>query len=158
MRRQPHPQSPVQTARNRWWAPFLLAFIAALAFWTWQQWQLQPDPPQEPKAAADRAEEPGTPVMDHAKANLAALFSTDDYPMAAIRNEEQGTAAFKLTIDRQGRVSKCEITSSSGSDVLDDATCNIVTKRARFVPARDSNGESVPDEYSGRIRWELPED
>jgi len=90
--------------------------------------------------------------------NLPALFSTDDYPMDAIRNEEQGTSAFKLTIDRQGRVADCAITSSSGSKSLDAATCNVIQTRARFVPARDSSGNAVTDEFRGRIRWELPDD
>ncbi len=78
--------------------------------------------------------------------------------MEAIRNEEQGTTAFRVEINRSGRVSDCIVTSSSGSDALDEATCKILERRARFVPARDSAGNRVPDEYSGRIRWELPDD
>jgi len=159
VKRRSHPKSPVQRARNPWWAPFLLAFLAAGAFWTWQQWQLQPDSPQEPKeTSSPPREEPRVPAANPAKANLVALFSTDDYPMDAIRNEEQGTSAFRLTIDRQGRVANCEITSSSGSKTLDEATCNIIRTRARFTPARDSSGDAVSDEYSGKIRWELPDE
>ena len=137
----------------------MLAFLAAGAIWTWQQWQLQPDAPDEPKETSPPlGDQPRAPAADPAKANLVALFSTDDYPVEAIRNEEQGTSAFKLTIDRQGRVANCDITSSSGSETLDVATCKILERRARFVPARDSAGNRVPDEYSGRIRWELPAD
>ncbi|WP_294121069.1 energy transducer TonB [Sphingomonas sp.] len=141
------------------WAPFLLAFLAAGAIWTWQQWQLQPDAPDEPKeTSSPPGAQPRAPAADPAKANLVALFSTDDYPMEAIRNEEQGTTAFRVEINRSGRVSDCIVTSSSGSDALDEATCKILERRARFVPARDSAGNRVPDEYSGRIRWELPDD
>jgi protein TonB len=145
VRRRTHPQSPVQRAPNRWWAPFLLAFLAAIAFWTWQQSIIQPD-------------EPPAPLAEHAKANLMALFSDDDYPAAAIRREEQGTVAFKLSINRRGGVDRCDIVSSSGSATLDHATCEIVTSRARFVPARDSRGDRIADEYSGRVRWVLPSD
>lgn len=93
-----------------------------------------------------------------AKANLLQLFSTDDYPVEAIRREEQGTAAFQLSINRRGYVSDCRIVSSSGSDALDRATCGILESRARFDPARNAQGKRVADHYSGRIRWELPDE
>ena len=148
MKRRSHPRSPVQHARNPWWAPFLLAFMLAGVIWTWQQWQIQ----------SDELEKPTGPVAEHAKANLMLLFSTDDYPIKAIQNEEQGTVAFKLTIDRRGRINRCDIIGSSGSEALDEATCKILERRARFVPAKDSAGNAVPDEFSSRIRWELPEE
>jgi protein TonB len=93
-----------------------------------------------------------------ARANLASLFSTDDYPQSAIRNEEQGTTAVRLTVGPDGRVSDCSITSSSGSSALDSATCNILRRRARFTPAKDQAGNPISDSYSQRIRWELPSD
>jgi protein TonB len=89
---------------------------------------------------------------------LPGLFSTDDYPQSAIRNEEQGTTAVRLTIGPDGRVSDCSITSSSGSSALDSATCNILKRRARFTPAKDQAGNPVSDTFPQRIRWELPED
>ena len=92
-----------------------------------------------------------------AKANLIAIFSADDYPSEAIRNDEQGTVAYQLQDDRRGRVSECRIKTSSGSQALDDATCRIIENRARFEPARDRAGKRIADEYSGRISWELPE-
>lgn len=91
-----------------------------------------------------------------ATANLPALFSTDDYPAAALRAEQQGTAAFAVAIDRTGRVTACSITQSSGSESLDWATCSIVQRRARFSPARDVGGQAVEDRAQGRIRWMLP--
>jgi hypothetical protein len=33
-------------------------------------------------------------------------------------------------------VSRCNVVSSSGSSSLDNATCSILAKRARFTPAR----------------------
>ena len=92
-----------------------------------------------------------------AKANLIAIFSADDYPSEAIRNDEQGTVAYQLQVDRRGRVSECRIKSSSGSSTLDEATCRILEDRARFEPARDRTGKRIADEYTGRIRWQLPE-
>ncbi len=110
-----------------------------------------PPPPPAPPA-------PRVSQAARARGNLVALFSTDDYPQSAIRNEEQGTTAVRLTIGSDGRVSDCSITSSSGSSALDNATCSILRRRARFTPAKDQAGNPVSDSYSQRIRWELPSD
>ncbi|WP_426267922.1 energy transducer TonB [Sphingomonas sp. LHG3443-2] len=89
--------------------------------------------------------------------NLAAYLSPDDYPREAIRNEEQGFVAYRLSIDADGSVSACAVEASSGSASLDVATCRILSERARFTPARDRRGRAVPDSVSGRVRWALPD-
>jgi protein TonB len=93
-----------------------------------------------------------------AKGNLPSLFSTDDYPQSAIRNEEQGTTAVRLTIGTDGRVADCQITASSGSNALDAATCSVIKRRARYSPAKDQAGNAVTGSDSTRIRWELPDE
>jgi protein TonB len=110
-------------------------------------------PPAPPAPPAPRVSQAA-----RAKGNLVSLFSTDDYPQSAIRNEEQGTTAVKLTIGPDGRVADCSITASSGSSALDNATCSILRRRARFSPAKDQAGNPISDSYSQRIRWELPSD
>lgn len=110
-------------------------------------------PPAPPAPPAPRVSQAA-----RAKGNLPGLFSTDDYPQSAIRNEEQGTTAVRLSIGPDGRVSDCSITSSSGSSALDSATCNILKRRARFTPAKDQAGNPISDTFPQRIRWELPED
>ena len=124
---------------------------------------LNPTPPITPIArpAPPAPAAPPPPRVSQAaraKGNLPSLFSTDDYPQAAIRGEEQGTTAVRLTISPDGRVSDCSVTSSSGSSSLDGATCSILKRRARFSPAKDQNGQSISDTTSTRIRWELPSD
>jgi len=91
-----------------------------------------------------------------AKGSLVGLFSSDDYPNSALSANEQGTTAVRLTIGTDGRVSACDITQSSGSSALDNATCNILRRRARFSPAMDSNGQPTTDTYSQRITWKVP--
>jgi len=93
-----------------------------------------------------------------AKGSLPGLFSTDDYPSSAIRDEEQGTVSVRLTIGTDGRVSDCNVTSSSGSRALDSTTCSILKRRARYTPAKDETGRNVTDTDTARIRWQLPED
>jgi protein TonB len=74
-----------------------------------------------------------------------------------MRAGEQGTSGFRLEVGTDGRVTGCSITKSSGSSTLDEATCRLVSKRARFTPAKDSSGNAIPDSYSNRVRWQIPE-
>jgi protein TonB len=92
-----------------------------------------------------------------AKANLASYVSDADYPLSAIRGEEQGTTRFRLSVGPDGRVTGCTVTASSGSSALDSATCRLMKSRARFSPARDSNGNATSDTVASSIRWVLPE-
>jgi len=108
-----------------------------------------PAPPAPPPA-------PRVVPPQRARANLNSYFSTDDYPAGALRNNEQGTTAFSLTIGTSGRVEACTVTSSSGSSALDQATCRILRSRARYTPARDENGNPVAGHDSARVTWRLP--
>jgi protein TonB len=91
-----------------------------------------------------------------AKANLVSLFGDQDYPAAALAAREQGDVAFSLDVGANGRVMGCAITRSSGSASLDSATCRLITSRARFTPALDASGTTVPDKVAGKISWTLP--
>lgn len=91
-----------------------------------------------------------------AKANLASLFFDQDYPAAALAAREQGMVGFSLEIGPNGRVAACAVTRSSGSSELDSATCRLIQSRARFTPALDAGGATVPDKVRGMINWTLP--
>ena len=110
-----------------------------------------PAPPAPPAPPPPRVVPP-----QRARANLNSYFSTDDYPAGALRNNEQGTTGFSLTIGPSGRVEACTITSSSGSSALDQATCRILRSRARYTPARDESGNAATGRDSGRVTWRLP--
>lgn len=91
-----------------------------------------------------------------AKGSLTSLFSADDYPAAAQAAGAQGTAQATITIGPDGRVTGCEITRSTGNSSLDQATCNIIRRRAKYVPAKDSNGNSTSDTLqTPPITWRL---
>jgi protein TonB len=79
-----------------------------------------------------------------ARGDVRTLFSVDDYPIDALRNGQQGTVQAQLSIGPSGRVADCVIIRSSGVSSLDEATCGIMKRRARFRPARDANGNAVP--------------
>ena len=59
----------------------------------------------------------------------------------------KGTVQASLTIGPDGRVVGCNVTRSSGNSSLDGATCNILRRRAKFTPARDSNGKPTTDTH-----------
>jgi protein TonB len=91
-----------------------------------------------------------------AKANLASLFSDQDYPAEAIAAREEGSVGFELEVGSNGRVTACTVTRPSGSSALDATTCLLLRSRARFTPAVDVAGEPVADHLAGRIVWKLP--
>lgn len=88
--------------------------------------------------------------------NVVSLFSVDDYPGEAIRRNEQGTVGVHYKIGTDGKVSDCRVAESSGSKILDNQTCAIITKRVRYEPARTKSGEPVSSIGFQRIRWEMP--
>jgi TonB family protein len=150
-RRKPDPRSPVQPGRNP--APyFLAAIVAAVAIWVIQQNMLQDFPDVSDRTAVDRER----PRRADARGDLRSVFSSDDYPVIAQQNGEEGSVRAELIVDDHGRVSRCSILSSSGHRSLDHATCQILQRRARFTPARDVNGRPMPDRIvTPSIVWRL---
>ncbi|WP_366943575.1 energy transducer TonB [Parasphingopyxis sp.] len=106
-----------------------------------------PPPPPPPPSQAQAAQPRGNP---------GRWVTNADYPSASIRNEEQGTASFRLTVGTNGRVTNCQITSSTGYSRLDNETCRQLQRRARFRPALDDAGNPTTGTYSSSIRWEIP--
>lgn len=88
--------------------------------------------------------------------NPASWITPADYPAEAIRERLEGTLAFRVDVDEQGRVVGCTITESSKSSILDSSTCRLVARRARFEPARDAKGKPVRSTWSNRVKWKVP--
>jgi len=89
-------------------------------------------------------------------ANVPTVFSYDDYPEEAVRNGWQGDVVVEVTVSADGLPTDCDIVRSSGHKVLDDATCRIVIRRARFKPATDPNGHPIADRVIiPPIRWRI---
>ena len=118
-------------------------------------------PPIPPVVAAPPPPAPPPPPhktvsAQSAKGDLRTLFSADDYPAAAQAAGAEGTAQAQLTIGPDGRVVGCNLIRSTGNSSLDSATCNILKRRAKFTPARDSNGQPTTDTVSTPpIVWRL---
>jgi len=107
-------------------------------------------PPPPPPPPAPVKVEPA-----RAKADLHTLITQDDYPPSSMRNEETGTVRIRLEVGPSGRVSGCTVTGSSGHPALDTTACNLLTRRARFTPARDSSGNPTTDSVPTSVTWRL---
>jgi periplasmic protein TonB len=80
-------------------------------------------------------------------------ISDADYPAAAARQRAEGRVTYRLKVARDGRVRGCAIAESSGSIPLDEATCRLLTERARFAPRRGGS-DTLP--YTGIVNWRFP--
>lgn len=109
-----------------------------------------PAPPPPPAGPTQKASPRG---------RLGATISTDDYPDASLRAEEQGVTAVRYEVNEQGRVTpgSCSITKSSGFDRLDRRTCELVERRFRFNPALQG-GNPVKESRAQSVRWQIPND
>jgi protein TonB len=84
---------------------------------------------------------------------LSGGLQNSDYPRAALRNKLQGRVSVRFTVHTSGRISNCRITSSSGSPILDATTCQLLTDRLRFLPARDGAGRPIDSDLGSDYTW-----
>lgn len=91
-----------------------------------------------------------------ARASLGSYFSTDDYPISALRRGIEGTVRFELEIAPDGHVTRCNVTGSSGDASLDTTTCAIILGRAQYLPARDAERRAIVGSDRGSVTWRLP--
>lgn len=106
-------------------------------------------PPAPPVSQAVRA----TP-----RGNFQNLMSTDDYPSSSLRNNEEGTVGYRLDVGADGKVTACAVTQSSGHPLLDDTSCRLLQRRARFNIGKDAAGNATTSVYNGRFTWKIPKD
>ena len=120
-----------------------------------------PHPPPIPPVAVAPPPPPAPPPPRQSQAkslvgSLQGLISSDDYPASALDNNEQGTVTVMLTVGPSGRVTGCS--PSGGPSSLQQATCRLLTSRARFSPAQDANGAPTTSSYGPtRITWRIAE-
>lgn len=108
----------------------------------------------EPEESAEQA-----PMTIAVPARLRGgdnLITADDYPASALRNGEQGVTTARFQVDERGQVLDCTIIVSSGSRLLDNQTCALITRRFRYDPARSSSGMPLISSVTKTVRWSLP--
>jgi TonB family protein len=93
-----------------------------------------------------------TPAEPITKENWAGKI---EYPAKAKRQRSEGVTYFDLLISPDGKPTSCRTTKSSGSDELDQTTCAVALKQAKFRPARDEKGEPTHMLLRGHFAWTL---
>ena len=115
------------------------------------------DEPIRPEPKSSRSgPAPAIVAPAQARADPQSLIRPEDYPESALRMREHGRVGFTLEVGADGRVSQCIVTRSSGAAALDSATCRIMRSRARFTPARDSEGNPAESRVEQEAVWTLP--
>jgi TonB family protein len=76
-----------------------------------------------------------------------------DYPSRMLRRGEQAIVDFRLNVDTDGQVSGCHIQRSTQPVGFEEVVCDLLTRRARFEPALDSEGNPIASYYISTITF-----
>lgn len=125
--------------------------------------QSVPNPPpvvihQEAPVAPPAPPRPVVSQAAGAKGDPAQWITNDDYPPGAMREGREGVSRISWTVNTAGRVENCQVTSSSGTPELDDTACRLVTRRGKYSPAKDQNGNPISTTQSRAVRWQIPKE
>lgn len=88
--------------------------------------------------------------------DIPGRFRDDDYPMEAVRARQSGSVLVRLMVGADGRIGECVVVESSGAAVLDQRTCHVLLRRARYRPALDASGAPTRALAALRVHWLLP--
>lgn len=88
--------------------------------------------------------------------NARSWITPQDYPTSALRENRSGHTGFRLTIAPEGKPMRCEIVYESGWNDIDQATCKLLMKRARFKPALDAQGKPTVAVYRNVHSFYIP--
>ena len=80
------------------------------------------------------------------------------YPPESLRRGEEGIVGVRVTTDRKGRLTECQVIRSSGYMALDSASCDLLLTYGQAKPYLGPDGHSVVREQNGSVIWQLPPD
>lgn len=92
---------------------------------------------------------------------LRGRLRDSDYPAGLGEAGIAGTVAVIYTVETDGRVTGCNVTRSSGSNLLDAHTCRLIEQRFRYDPSRDRAGRPIRSQIVENYEWvvnDLPPD
>jgi TonB family protein len=85
-------------------------------------------------------------------------FMFKHYPPRALAAGEEGQVGFRVTLDKEGVLTSCDITKSSGFMTLDAETCQFLGRYAQFKASQLEDGRRVAGTRAGFVNWKLPPD
>jgi len=102
-------------------------------------------------------DQPATQIASSVKTKspIRGLFSPEDYPAIALNHNQQGSVTMTFLVDEKGAVADCSVDDSSGVPALDTMSCYVVKNRAKFEPARGSDGKSIRSAYTEKVVWRI---
>jgi TonB family protein len=71
-----------------------------------------------------------------------AEFMLERYPQKMLQEGKAGSVQVRLTVDKKGKPTHCQIATSDRPAVFDDYVCFGLLKTAEFEPARGPDGEA----------------
>lgn len=80
------------------------------------------------------------------------------YPPESMRRGEEGDVGVRVTTDRKGRMTGCQVTKSSGYLALDSASCDLLLTYGQTKPYLGPDGRSIVRVQDGQVVWRLPAD
>jgi hypothetical protein len=101
-------------------------------------------------AAATAATQLSAPVPK----NLSDWFRHDDVPMY-LMVQENGVwlVPVRMSVAADGSLETCDVEVTSGERRLDQLTCRLLMKRAKFKPARWADGTAAVGVYRTYAKW-----
>ena len=97
-------------------------------------------------APAAASQPPWQPVRDFGGATLLNEHELETWTMRRLDEPlmpVRGQTIVSFDIDTTGRAANCVVEKSSGNRSLDGVLCPILVKRAKFTPARSTDGTPV---------------
>lgn len=76
-----------------------------------------------------------------------------DFPINALFDGQSGDVQFRLDVQADGSVGGCHILYRTDPDQFADYTCKLLSKRAKFLPARDEAGVPVRWYFISKVRF-----
>ncbi|MEO6387648.1 MAG: energy transducer TonB [Croceibacterium sp.] len=84
---------------------------------------------------------------------VAGTLTNADYRHARPPDGAAGTVRVEFRVRSDGAVDRCSVLRSSGYAVFDQATCQLIQQRFRFLPARDENGAAIDWTIRTEYTW-----
>lgn len=78
-----------------------------------------------------------------------------DIPEPILDTGFQGVVSVRYRVETNGHVTNCRIARSSGSALMDQATCRAIEKRFRYDPWRDAAGRPVASTVLRDQQWDI---
>lgn len=77
------------------------------------------------------------------------------YPDAALRAGEQARLEVRMIIEADGSISDCSIAEATSAEYIESPACREFSRRARFAPALDAEGQPMKSYYSTGVVYEM---